>query len=72
LGRYEDGLGFGEEVELAFAWDAAVSSKCQPKGEASQLVVGEAVDGGKQNILGGLLVVLVVPAKCLATSSVRV
>jgi len=28
LGRCEDGLGFGEEVELAFAWDVDVSTEC--------------------------------------------
>lgn len=61
----EDALGFGEEVQLAFVWNADVSSKCETQGEAGQLVVCGRVDGGKQYLFGAALFVLVVPCNVL-------
>ena len=37
--RSEDGLGFREEVELAFARDADVSGESNANGEAGELIV---------------------------------
>ena len=55
----EDGLGFGKEVELALARNADVSGEGKAKRKARQLVVGGVVDGGKQNLFGAALFVLV-------------
>jgi len=65
-------LGFGKEVELAFAWDGNVSGERQPKRKAGQLVVRRLGERRCQNLLGGLLVVSLSPAKCSAASSVKV
>ena len=61
----EHGLGFGEEVELAFAWDADVSGECQREGRSRSACRRRAVDGGEQYFLGALLVVLVVAGEVL-------
>jgi len=68
----EDALGFGEEVQLAFAWNAEVSSKCETQGEAGQLVVCGSVDAGKQYLFGAAMFVLVSPAMSSAKSSAKV
>ena len=48
--RSEDGLGFGEEVELVLLRDADVPGERKADGEAGQLVVCGCVDGSQQHL----------------------
>jgi hypothetical protein len=44
------GFGFGQKVDLAFAWDGDVSGEDEPKGKAGEFVVCQPSDGRKQNL----------------------
>src|SRR5207302_7208200 len=59
----KSGLGLGQKVDFAFAWNGCVSSKDKPESKPGELVIWYSVDGGKQNLFGGLLVVFVVGGK---------
>ncbi len=59
LRRYEDGLGFAKEVEFVFARDTDVPGKGEAKRKARQLLIRGVIDGGKQNLFGAAVVVLV-------------
>ena len=49
----------GEEVQFAFARNAAMPGEGDTDGEAGELVVACAFDKGKQNFLGAALLVIV-------------
>ncbi len=61
----EDGLGFGEEVELVLARDADVPGESKPDGEAGQLVVCGVVDRGQQHLFRTAAVVRCLGGKVL-------
>src|SRR6266702_1597024 len=59
----KSGFGFGQKVDFAFAWNGCVSSKDKTESKPGEFVIRQSVDGGKQNLFGGLLVVFVVSSK---------
>src|SRR5271156_5446747 len=53
------GLGFGKKVDFVFAWNGCMCGEDETKSKPGELVIRKSVDGGKQNLFGGLLVVFV-------------
>ncbi len=61
--RDEGGCGFGEKVELAFAWEGDIPGEGKTEGEAGQLLVWRLGECGYKYLLGGLVVVFVVASE---------
>jgi hypothetical protein len=41
----KNGLGLGQKVDFAFAWNGCVSSKDKPESKPGELVIWQSVDG---------------------------